>query len=143
VLVFKQQPVQQYCKASIKHKIISRLQVSSFWNDVCRYKDVLRITVIPNETVGLKLEGRLVGPWVDELKNTVRRMNDWRKPLEIDVADLTFADEDGENVLAWLHGMGAHFKGKGPFSGYLLERLKIPLFSMDSISDKRDEGLQH
>lgn len=88
---------------------------------------VLRITATTTDKVVLKLEGRLVGPWVDELRNTVWRTNGWRQPLEIEVADLTFADEEGENTLSWLHRLGARFRGRGPFSGYLLDRLNIPL----------------
>jgi len=44
-----------------------------------------------------------VGPCVDELRNAVWRTHGWREPLEIDVADLTFADDEGENALCWLH----------------------------------------
>jgi hypothetical protein len=88
---------------------------------------VLRITATTGDKVVLKLEGRLVGPWVDELRNTVWRTDWWRRPLEIEVADLTFADEEGENALSWLHRVGARFRGRGPFSGYLLDRLNIPV----------------
>ena len=88
---------------------------------------MLRISFITAGKVVLKLEGRLVGPWVEELRNTVWRTDGWREPLEIDVADLTFADDEGENVLRWLHRLGARFHGRGPFSGYLLDRLNIPL----------------
>ena len=82
-----------------------------------------------NDKLSLKLEGRLVGSWVDELRNTVWQTNGWRRPFEVDVADLTFADEDGENALEWLHRMGARFLGKGPSTRYLFERLQIPLHS--------------
>ena len=88
---------------------------------------VLRITATITDKVVLKLEGRLVGPWVEELRNTVWRTNGSREPLEIEVADLMFADEEGENALSWLHRLGARFRGRGPFSGYLLDRLNIPL----------------
>lgn len=68
-----------------------------------------------------------MGPWVDELRNAVWRINAWREGLVIDVEDLTFADADGEAALASLHRIGACFQGRGPFSEYLFERLKIPL----------------
>ena len=93
----------------------------------CHFAGVLRITPTVTDKVLLKLEGRLAGPWVEELRNTVWRTNGWRQPLEIEVADLTFADEEGENALLWLHRMGARFRGRGPFSGYLLARLNIPI----------------
>ena len=98
---------------------------------------MLRITVITNDKVSLKLEGRLVGPWVDELRNTVWRTNGWDLPLEIDVEDLTFADQDGENALSWLHRMGARFVGKGVFLECLFERLKIPIQSRQTLLDRR------
>lgn len=98
---------------------------------------MLRITEIARDKVVLKLEGRLVGPWVDELKKTVLRTNGQSQPLEIDVSDLTFADDDGDKALRWLHRMGARFHGKGPCAKYLFERLKIPLLSHQR---KLDEG---
>ena len=89
---------------------------------------MLRITVITSDKVVLKLEGRLVGPWVDELRMTVSRNNGCSQPLEIDVSDLTFADEEGEKALSSLHRMGARFRGDRAFyMQYLFARLKIPL----------------
>jgi hypothetical protein len=96
---------------------------------------VLRITATSSDKVVLKLEGRLVGPWVDELKTTVLQTNASSLPLEIDVSGLTFADDEGEKALSWLHRMGAHFQGKGLFTKCLFERLKIPLFSRQTKSD--------
>lgn len=99
---------------------------------------MLRITVITSDKkVVLKLEGRLAGPWVDELRKTVL-LSAWCQPLEIDVSSLTFADDDGEQSLSWLHRMGASFRGKGPFPHYLFERLKIPLFSLQAEFDERN-----
>jgi len=103
---------------------------------------VLRITTTTTDKVALKLEGRLVGPWVEELRNAVWRTNGWRERLEIDVEDLTFADEDGEKTLSWLHRMGARFQGRGPFSEYLFKRLKIPLHSRQAALNQSDEELQ-
>ena len=91
------------------------------------WDSVLRISIITADKVVLKLEGRLVGPWVNELRDTVWRTDGWRDPMEIDVADLTFADDEGENALCCLHRLGARFHGRGLFSGYLLDRLNIPL----------------
>ena len=96
---------------------------------------VLRITPAATDTGVLKLEGRLVGPWVEELRKAVFRTEVWPERLEIDVKDLTFADDDGENALCWLHRMGVRFQGKGAFSEYLFERLKIPLYPRQSEFD--------
>jgi hypothetical protein len=98
------------------------------WKENCKSKGVLRITVLTSDKVVLKLEGRLVGPWVDELRTAVSRNNGCSQPLEIDVSDVTFADEEGEKALSSLHRMGAVFRGDGMFYlQYLFARLKIPL----------------
>jgi len=96
---------------------------------------MLRITRTAGDKVVLKLEGRLVGPWVDELRTAVLRTGGLRMP-EIDVRDLMFADEDGEQALLWLCRMGAQFRGGGSFSDYLCERLGIPLRSKENASGK-------
>jgi len=97
---------------------------------------MLRITATTTDKMVLKLEGRLTGPWVDELREMVFRTNGWRQPLEIEVSDLTFADEDGEKALCWLYRMGARFQGKGSFSEYLFARLDIPLCCHQTEFDK-------
>ena len=44
----------------------------------------------------LKLEGRIVGPWVDELRRAyMERTADSRCPLTIDLRDVTFIDPAG------------------------------------------------
>jgi hypothetical protein len=106
-----------------------RIAAPEFWNCACHIPGVLRITTTTGDKVVLKLEGRLVGPWVDELRQAVWRTSGWRQRMEIDVTDLTYADEEGEQALSWLHRMGARFRGQGLFPEYLLERLKIPLHS--------------
>lgn len=99
---------------------------------------MLRITAIANAKVVLKLEGRLAGPWVGELRKAVLQIAGRCKPLEIDVSDLTFADEKGEKALRWLHRMGARFQGRGLFAESLFERLKIPLVSRQTVLDGGD-----
>ncbi len=99
---------------------------------------MLRITVITDETeVVLKLDGRLAGPWVDELRNTVLLTGAWRRSLQIDVSGLTYAEENGEEAICWLHKMGARFVGKGPFLEFLFERLQIPLLQEGTAMDVR------
>ncbi len=83
---------------------------------------MLRITAInTSDKILLRLEGRLVGPWVEELRKTVWQTNAWRGTLEIDVTDLTFADEEGEQTLLWLGRMGARFRGNNLLLQHLLD----------------------
>lgn len=86
----------------------------------------------------LRLEGRLVGPWVSEFRKTALRAEVLSLPLEIDVWDLTYADLDGEKVLCHFHRRGARFKGRSPYAEYLLQRLQIPLLSRHAGSDYQE-----
>jgi hypothetical protein len=104
------------------------VRISANWNAECLNQGVLRITTITNGAkVVLRLEGRLVGPWVKELEKDVSRSEELSLPLEIDVWDLTYADLAGERVLSRLHKKGALFKGKAPYAEYLFRQLRIPL----------------
>lgn len=87
---------------------------------------MLRITVADNDDkVTLKLEGRLVGVWVHELWTVVHRTELQHRRFEVDIRDLTFADDEGEQALLWLYRMGAKFPGGGSFSEFLCNRLGI------------------
>ena len=97
---------------------------------------MLRITTITNEKFVLRLEGRLAGPWVNELEKTVSQAETLSLPIEVDVWDLTYADLAGERALSRLHRKGACFKGKGSYAEYLLRRLKIPMSSRRIVIDK-------
>jgi hypothetical protein len=64
---------------------------------------MLRITTYDDgEVVHLKLEGRLAGPWVAELESACRSALDSHRPLELDVAELTYADHAGARLLGLL-----------------------------------------
>jgi hypothetical protein len=74
----------------------------------------------------LKLEGRLVEPWASELRDAALRTIPGHKLVVVDIRDMVFADGAGEEVLKWLHELGAKFIAGTAFSGYLCERLGIP-----------------
>lgn len=121
---------------SNKPQYFNILHPPTVWIGSCYIHSVLRITVsTSDEIIGLKLEGRLAGPWVDELIKTVLQSNGRFQSFVIDVSDLISADQDGENALGWLHRRGARFEGRGPFPEYLSARLEIPLFHQASIDD--------
>jgi anti-anti-sigma regulatory factor len=63
---------------------------------------MLRVTTNETETaVEMKLEGRVAGPWADELNRvwveTVPRLSS--KKLSIDMQGVTYVDETGKRVL--------------------------------------------
>lgn len=86
---------------------------------------MIRISVTHEEdTVCFKVEGRLAGYGVDELRGAILR-HEPQCNFEVDIADVTFLDEDGEKLLLWIHRVGGKFQSKGVFSNYLLERIGI------------------
>ncbi len=68
-----------------------------------------------NHTVILKIEGRLVGPWVNELRNACEQQLAIKHSLNLDVADVAFADQAGLNLLLCLRGQGVRLLNGSPF----------------------------
>jgi anti-anti-sigma regulatory factor len=69
----------------------------------------------------LRLEGVVVGPWVAELRETCeRRLKDGGR-LVLDMAEVSFADEDGVALLASLSRRRVRLLQPTPF---LQEQLK-------------------
>ena len=67
---------------------------------------MLRITRQPidDSTILLKLEGKLLEPWIEELK---RSINGFSSTIKLDLSALTFTDDAGMHVLADLIRNGA------------------------------------
>ena len=78
---------------------------------------MLKITRQQNETsklISFKLEGRLAGPWVEELKACWRHTApDSRNRAVVDLTDVTFVDADGKALLTtmWQKGVTLHATG--------------------------------
>jgi hypothetical protein len=65
-------------------------------------KKMLRITIHEDdESIGMTLEGRVAGPWVDELSRawaeTAKRIGN--KTLSLDLRNVTFSDAGGKQAL--------------------------------------------
>ena len=66
-------------------------------------------------SVTLRLEGRVVGPWVGELRQICEPfVSDGRK-LSLDLAEVSFADEIGLALLASLRERGVKLSSVTPF----------------------------
>ncbi len=88
---------------------------------------MLRITVDENpETVVIKLEGRVAGPWAAELGRL------WgekapavaKKKLALDLRETTFADAEGMRVLKTIYSeSGAAILAGTPWTQYLAEEV--------------------
>ena len=88
---------------------------------------MLRITVDENpETVVIKLEGRVAGPWAAELGRLWEEKAPVvaNKKLAIDLRETTFADAGGMRVLKTIYSQtGAAFLTGTPWTQYLAEEV--------------------
>jgi ABC-type transporter Mla MlaB component len=78
----------------------------------------------PNRSVTLKLEGRVVGPWVAELHQVCDTLLAENRALRLDLTDVTFADAGGVAVLSGLKLRGVTVTNCSPF---VAEQLKSPM----------------
>jgi len=62
-----------------------------------------------------QLEGRLAGPWVQELELCWRSALDTRQgdPMRVDLSAVTFIDADGKALLGQMHREGAELIASG------------------------------
>ena len=74
----------------------------------------------------LKMEGRLVGDWANEAKALLSH-RPIPKGLIVDVAEVTYVDAVGEQVLTWLKSVGAKFAARGVYAAAVCKRLNLPL----------------
>lgn len=74
-----------------------------------------------NGATTIRLEGRLIGPWVAELKRTWLAEN--MKPLMVDMRGVTAVDQSGKQLLARMAGRGASFLADMPMTKYIVERV--------------------
>lgn len=82
---------------------------------------MLRITRVDSEEGAIvRLEGRLVGPWVSELRSFVAAHADG-VTRRLDIAGLDFVDRDGAELLIELRATGAEIVSARPYVAELLE----------------------
>jgi hypothetical protein len=89
---------------------------------------MLRVTFEkgPSHTIVMRLEGRLIGNFGEAVKIALMRRKLKRKLL-VELSDVTFVDEAGEEVLLWLGGIGAEFVAESSHSRFLCGRLQLPI----------------
>ena len=78
---------------------------------------MLRISELENGRgkVVLKLEGRLVGPWVEELNRAYEKHSERNQPVELNLADVSYVDRSGVTLLQSLKLKNVRFQGCSPF----------------------------
>ena len=75
---------------------------------------MLKITTRSESTMDiLELEGRLAGPWNEELKECWRRAANTEHEIRVVLKQVTFIDEAGKALLAEMHRAGVKFDATG------------------------------
>lgn len=87
---------------------------------------MLKISIVESRSlIRLVLEGKLVVPWVDELRSACEKakcdLGD--RELVVEVKCLTAINQAGENVLLQLMREGVKFRGSGVFTRHMLKQL--------------------
>ena len=77
-----------------------------------------------DHSVTLKLEGRVVGPWVGELQQACELILSEDRKLKLDLEEVSFADADGVVTLTSLKLRGVTITNCSPF---VEEQLKSPI----------------
>jgi hypothetical protein len=88
---------------------------------------MLRISVIDSRTERrLVLEGKLVGPWVAELRNASKATREEiaDRALVVDVKNVCVISEEGEDALFELMSEGAMFRCSGVFTKHVIQELR-------------------
>jgi hypothetical protein len=74
-----------------------------------------------NQTVTLRVEGRIVGPWVTELQHSCEEVLTDNRTLKLHLADVEFMDPQGVALLSSLRSRGVALLECPPFTA---EQLK-------------------
>jgi hypothetical protein len=88
---------------------------------------MLRITIAETLTEQRwTLEGRLVQPWVSELKSNWAKTETARRERKcvVDLTGVTFIDKTGEKALATLFKQGAELIAAGVYTGYVVHNIE-------------------
>ena len=74
-----------------------------------------------NHAVTLRLEGRIVGPWVEELRQVCHSVVAESRTLQLQLADVDYVDAEGVALLVTLRSRDVSFADPPPF---ITEQLK-------------------
>ena len=88
---------------------------------------MLKITITETATDRRWIvQGRLVAPWVSELRTTWKRAHrsDDKRACIIDLNDVTFIDKSGERLLRAISKKGAQLIAGGMYVKHVVEQLK-------------------
>ena len=76
------------------------------------------------ESTRIKLEGKLSGPWVEELERSwMEHSPRASENVIIDLSDVTFIDPEGKNLLARMVDKGVCFEGTQLMTQYVIDEI--------------------
>jgi len=87
---------------------------------------VLKITIDERpQSVILKLEGKLVGPWVDELARSWDEVvgQTPAKAVQVDLSSVSRIDPEGKELLGRMFDQGADLRATSLMSKYIIEEI--------------------
>lgn len=87
---------------------------------------MLKITTLTNaESIALRLEGRLAGPWVQELERCWDSVvgSTTNHPLTVDLSAVTYVDSDGKDLLKKIHKQGARLVASGCLTSCIVNEI--------------------
>ena len=87
---------------------------------------MLKITTLTNaESTAFRLEGRLAGPWVQELErcwdSIVGTMT--THPLIVDLSAVTYVDSEGKDLLKKIHRQGTRLVASGCLTNCIVNEI--------------------
>ena len=85
---------------------------------------MLKITTRTNpaETI-LELEGKLAGPWIEELENCWRKAIHSDRPISVMLCAVTFIDDKGRDLLVKMYRQGAELVAEGCMNKAIVEEI--------------------
>lgn len=97
---------------------------------------MLRITTKTTaEGTGIKVEGRLAGPPVDELERTWHEaLTGFPKPIVVDLCGVTFIDTKGKGILREMCSEGVSFRSCGPDVTATIDEIKHGCEAMNKLA---------
>ena len=87
---------------------------------------MLRISVLNgSQSARLKLEGKLAHEWVAEAQKAWAALIDiaGKKKVVVDLADVSFVDDHGKELLTLIYRAGSELVGTGPMVTALIEEI--------------------
>jgi len=88
---------------------------------------MLKITTVTEpDRIRLKLDGKLAGPWVEELARAWESTTGGseHRHIVVNLSEVTFIDADGKRLLARMFQQGAEFEAGGCMTSCVIEEIK-------------------